>query len=163
MDLELFMPSQDTVLVEALMPSRKLQDASPGSSLSVEQLSRDPMCTNPPLHNASRSHPYLSGLPNVELFAGPRGTCVSLHSRSVLHRFSFLLSCVMRSSRCRIARWLSCARDQGLPVALTIVRLHVWDGSGRKYTFVSSRLGEGMPSVLVLGDSGVGAKLLGTS
>lgn len=66
--------------------------------------------------------------------------------------FSFLISCVTLSSRCRTAGWLSCARDEGLPVALSIVRLHVWDGSGRKYTcFVSRRLGEGMPSVLVLG------------
>lgn len=105
-----------------------------------------------------------SGLPNAVLFPGPRGTCVSLYSRSVLYRFSFLLSCATRSSSCPIARWLSCARDEGLLVALSIVRLHVWDGSGRKYTFVSCGLGERMPRVplRVLGrQRGVGAKLLG--
>lgn len=87
MDLELFMPSQDTVWVEAIMPSRKLQDASPKDQL--RQLSNclgGFVCKTPPLHkNASRRHPYLLGLPNAEPFAGPRGTCVSLYSRSVLH------------------------------------------------------------------------------
>jgi len=140
MDLELFMPSQDTVLVVGIVPSRKLQRCDlKDQTLSVEQLSRD---------SPSKTSRYTT-LPEAILifwasqcraFAGPRGTCVPLHSRSVLHRFSFLLSCVTRFFEMSNCSMGPCARDEGLPVELSIVRLHVSDGSGRKYTsFHASR------------------------
>jgi hypothetical protein len=140
MDLELFMPSQDTVLVEGIVPSRKLQRCDlKDQTLSVEQLSGD---------SPSKTSRYTT-LPEAILifwasqcraFAGPRGTCVPLHSRSVLHRFSFLLSCVTRFFEMSNCSMGPCARDEGLPVELSIVRLHVSDGSGRKYTsFHASR------------------------
>jgi hypothetical protein len=142
MDLELFMPSQDTVLVEGIVPNRKLQRCD-----SKDQLCQLSNClgiprAKPPARQRFQKPSLSSGLPQCRTFAGPRGTCVPSHSRSVLHRFSFLLSPFLRDafSRRRIAGWLSYARDEGLPVELLIVRLHVSDGSGRKYTsFHASR------------------------
>jgi hypothetical protein len=73
MDLELFMPSQDTVLVKGIAPSQ-LQDASSGSTLSVEQLVWGFPRVKPRATKCFQK-PFLSaGLSRWRDFAGPRGT-----------------------------------------------------------------------------------------
>jgi hypothetical protein len=152
MDLELFMPSQDRVLVEGIVPSRKLQKCD-----SKDQLCQLSNClgiprAKPPATQRFQKPSLSSGLPNAEPLPArvvPAYPCTP-DLCFIGSPFSFLLSCVTRFFEMSSCSMVSCARDEGLPVELSTVRLHVSNSSGRNILRFM-RLGEGMPIVLVLG------------
>jgi hypothetical protein len=119
------------------VPSRKLQRCD-----SKDQLCQLSNClgiprAKPPARQRFQKPSLSSGLPNAE--PSP-ARVVPAYPRT--RDLCFIDSPFLRDafSRRRIAGWLSYARDEGLPVELSIVRLHVSDGSGRKYTsFHASR------------------------